>query len=199
MKHAYGLRIFLLIIVALLLASTMLRAGQFSDANSRSIFTDMKAHKVGDLVTVLIVEDARATNTAKDVTKKDNKTDINGGPGAGALDFIPLWGLSAENKNEYQGEGQLEKTGSIRAKMTVKVTSINDNGDLVIEGNRSMIVNADKDALYVTGTIRSLDISPSNTIYSYQIGDAQVSFKGKGQTTNGSRPGYITRIINWIF
>jgi flagellar L-ring protein precursor FlgH len=193
------LRIFLLIIVGVLLASTILRAGQFSDANSRSIFTDIKAHKVGDLVTVLIVEDARATNTAKAVTKKDNKTDINGGPGAGALDFIPLWGLSAENKNEYNGEGQLEKAGSIRAKMTVKVTSINDNGDMVIEGNRTMLVNADKEALYLQGTVRSRDISPSNTIYSYQIADAQVSFKGKGQTDTGTRPGYITRLINWIF
>lgn len=193
------LRIFLLIIVGVLLASTILRAGQFSDANSRSIFTDIKADKVGYLVTVLIVEEARATNTAKAFTKKDNKTDINGGPGAGALDFIPLWGLSAENKNEYNGEGQLEQAGSIRAKLTVKVTSINDNGDMVIGGNRTMLVNADKEALYLNGTVRTRDTSSSNTICSYQKANAQVSFKGKGQTDTGARPFCITRLIKWIF
>jgi flagellar L-ring protein FlgH len=193
------LRIMLLIIVGIMLVSTVLRAGPFTDANSRSLFTDIKAHKVGDLVTVLIVEDARASNSAKATTKKDNKTDISGGPGSGFLDFIPLWGLSAENKNEYQGEGQVEKSGSIRAKMTVKVVAVNDNGDLVIEGNRAILVNADKEALFLSGTVRSKDVSPANTIYSYQIGDAQVSFKGKGQTNTGARPGMLTRIINWIF
>lgn len=183
----------------LTLLTSVLQAGQFNQARSQSLFTDIKAGRVGDLITVLIIEDARASNRSKAVTKKDNKIEAAGGPGAGTLDFIPLWGISGENKNEFDGEGQLEKSGSIRAKMTVRVIGINDNGDLSIEGSRVIGVNSDKETLFLTGIVRTRDISPSNTIYSYQIADAQVSIKGKGQTHDGARPGLLTRVINWIF
>jgi flagellar L-ring protein precursor FlgH len=172
---------------------------QFNDARSRSLFADIKAHNVGDLLTVMIVEDARASNTAKNITKKDHKVEASGGPGSGTFDFIPLWGISGENKNDFSGEGQLQKAGSIRAKMTIKVIAVNDNGDLVIEGSRVMDVNSDKETLFLSGIVRQKDISPYNSVYSYQIGDAQVSFKGKGQTHDGARPGLLVRFFNWIF
>jgi flagellar L-ring protein precursor FlgH len=187
------------IVFAFLLIEKTSGAAQFDQAKSQSIFTDIKGHKVGDLITVLIVEDARASNRAKTITKKDNKIEAKGGPGSGTFDFIPLWGISGENKNEFDGEGQLEKAGSIRAKMTVKVIALNENGDLVIEGSRVISVNADKETLFLSGIVRQRDVSPSNTIYSYQVGDAQVSFKGKGQTHDGARPGLFVRILNWIF
>jgi flagellar L-ring protein FlgH len=190
---------FLLLILITLSLPAISPAVQFESAKSRSLFTDIKAHQIGDLITVLIVEDARASNTAKAITKKDNKLDASGGPGLGKLSFIPLWGISGENKNEFDGEGQLQKAGSIRAKMTVKVIALNENGDLVIEGSRIIGVNADKETLFLSGIVRQRDVSPSNAIYSYQIGDAQVSFKGKGQTHDGARPGIFTRLINWIF
>ncbi len=192
------LRIFLSI-MAFLLIVPKVNSANFEEAKSKSLFTDIKACKVGDLVTVLIVEDARASNKAKATTKKDNKIEATGGPGAGFLDFIPMWGISGENKNEYNGEGGLEKAGSVRAKMTVSVIAVKDNGDLAIEGNRLMNINSDKETLYLSGVVRQKDISAANTIFSYQIGDAQVSFKGKGQTHDGARPGFFARILNWIF
>jgi flagellar L-ring protein FlgH len=182
-----------------LLIPVLAQGVQFNDARNRSLFTDIKAHNVGDLLTVLIVEDARASNTAKNVTKKDHKLDASGGPGSGTFDFIPLWGISGENKSEFNGEGQVQKAGSIRAKMTIKVIAVNENGDLVIEGSRAMLVNADKETLFLTGVVRQKDVAPNNSVYSYQIGDAQVSFKGKGQTHDGARPGLLARIFNWIF
>jgi len=186
-------------IIMTLIFPAALHAGNFNDARSRSLFTDIKANRVGDLLTVLIVEDAKASNSAKTVTKKDSKVETGGGPGSGQLDFIPMWGFSGENKSEYDGEGQVQKSGSVRAKMTVKVIAVNDNGDLIVEGNRLLAVNADKETLFLSGIVRPRDVSPFNTIYSYQIGEAQVSFKGKGQTHDAARPGIFVRIINWIF
>jgi flagellar L-ring protein precursor FlgH len=174
-------------------------ATDFDDAKSKSIFTDIKACKVGDILTVLIVEDARASNKAKSSAKEEGKNDMTLGPGMGFLDFIPLWGYSADIKNEYAGDGQLEKAGSVRAKMTVNIIAVKENGDLVIEGNRVLSINADKETLFLSGVVRQRDVSPYNSIYSYQIADAQVSFKGKGASNDAARAGIITRIINWIF
>lgn len=192
---------FSLILIAAALSVGPAGAETFNEANRKSLFTDIKAHKVGDLLTVLIVEDARASNKAKATTKKESSAETSGGPGVGGglWKYIGVWGLSGEAKSEYDGEGRLEKTGSITAKMTVVVVGVNDNGDLSVEGSRVMSINADKETLFLSGLVRQKDISSNNTVYSFQIADAQVSFKGKGQTHDGSRPGIFTRIINWIF
>jgi len=186
-------------LISILFLSAAAQAVQFNEAKNRSLFSDIKAHNIGDLITVLIVEDAKASNAAKTSTSKDHKVEAGGGPGTGPFDFIPLWGMSGENKNDFTGEGQIQKSGSIRAKMTVKVIGLNDNGDLVIEGNRIIDVNADKETLFLSGVVRQRDVSPTNSVFSFQIGDAQVSFKGKGQSHDASRPGILARFFNWIF
>ncbi|MEE9554273.1 MAG: flagellar basal body L-ring protein FlgH [candidate division Zixibacteria bacterium] len=174
-------------------------ADTFGEAKSKSLFTDIKAHTVGDLLTVLIVEDARASNKAKVTTKKKSRAETSGGPGIGGIDFFAQWGMSGENSNEFDGEGRLEKNGSIRAKIAVRVISVYENGDLAVEGSRVMSINADKETLFLSGIVRQKDISSENTIYSFQVADAQISFKGKGQTHDGARPGFFSRLINWIF
>jgi flagellar L-ring protein precursor FlgH len=100
---------------------------------------------------------------------------------------------------QFDGQGQTEKTGLIRAKLTASVTEIRDNGDLVIEGNRNVTINNEQETLFLNGVVRSRDISQDNTIYSYQIGDARISTKSKGAITDGQRPGFVTRLLNWIF
>ena len=188
-----------IISVLVILTAGFVKADTFGEARGKSLFTDIKAHKTGDLLTVLIVEDARASNKAKATTKKQTKAETSGGPGIGGIDFFAQWGMGGESKNEFDGEGRLEKNGSIRAKMTVRVISVYENGDLAVEGNRVMSINADKETLFLSGIVRQKDISTDNSVFSYQIADAQISFKGKGQTHDGARPGFFTRLVNWIF
>ncbi len=192
-------RLILLSVLPFLMTSSIAIGDTFTEAKSKSMFTDIKAHKIGDLITVFIVEDASASNKAKATTKKSTKGEVAGGPGMGGLKFFAPFGMSAEDKNEFDGEGRLEKNGSIRAKMTVRIIGISENGDLIIEGSRVMNINSDKETLHLSGIVRVKDVTSENTIYSYQIADAQVSFNGKGQTHDAARPGLITRIVNWIF
>ncbi len=170
-----------------------------NEAKQRSLFTDVKAHKVGDLITVLIVEDSRAANKAKTSTQKKTDASTSGSAGIGPLDFIPAWGASGGDEIQFDGQGQTEKAGLIRAKMTVSVIHIRENGDLVIEGTRAVTINDEQELLFLSGVVRSRDISQDNTIYSYQIADAQISTKSKGGITEGHRPGIFTRLLNWLF
>ncbi|UCC78324.1 MAG: flagellar basal body L-ring protein FlgH [Candidatus Zixiibacteriota bacterium] len=174
-------------------------AGPFDEANSKSLYTDIKAHKIGDILTVIISENARASNKAKSITKKSTTASVEGGPGIGGLDFFAPFGMAAENESEFDGEGRTEKDGSLTARMTVKVVGINPNGDLLVEGHRILDINNDQETLFLSGIVREKDITPANTIYSFQIGDAEISYKGKGQSHDGSRPGFFTRLVNWLF
>jgi flagellar L-ring protein FlgH len=169
------------------------------DITQRSLFTDVKAHKVGDLVTVLIVEDSRASNQAKTSTQKKTDAKTSGTAGVGPLRFIPSWDASGGDEIQFDGQGQTEKTGLLRAKLTATVVEVKENGDLAIEGNRVVTINNEEETLFLTGVVRPRDITQENTIYSYQIGDAHVSTKSKGAITDGHRPGFFTRLINWVF
>ncbi|MCP4633578.1 MAG: flagellar basal body L-ring protein FlgH [candidate division Zixibacteria bacterium] len=171
----------------------------FSKAANVSLFSDHKARKVGDLLTVFIVESSQATHSAKTVTKKNHKTEASGGPGSGALSLLPNFGFSGEGKNEYDGQGSTIKSGSLKAQMSVKVIAIKDDGNLIIEGSRVIGVNEDQEALALKGEIRPQDIMENNTIYSYNIANADIQYKGKGVVNTGARPGIIARFFNWLF
>ena len=83
--------------------------------------------------------------------------------------------------------------------MSVTVVAVRNNGDLVIEGTRIIGISNDKEILTLTGVVRAKDISADNSIDSYLIADAEISYTGKGVATTGSRPGFFTRILSWLF
>jgi len=166
---------------------------------SGSLFTDIKAHDVGDIITVKIYEDAQASNLSETNTSKEGKFETSGGPGIGSLDFIPLFGASGENKNEYKGTGNNARAGNLKARMTVRVVALRNNGDLVVEGNRLITINNDTETLTLSGIVRPQDVGSDNTVDSYNIADAQIAYRGKGPATTASRPGIVIRFLNWIF
>jgi flagellar L-ring protein precursor FlgH len=190
---------FLAVLVLALLLPFSLKAQDKLHIGAPSLYTDVKAHQVGDLLTIQIFEDASAENQTNTETKKSNTTDISGGPGVGPLDFIPLFGVSGQGKSDYKGEGSTDRATRLRARMTARVTGITSNGDLLIEGRRVVGVNDDKEALTLTGVVRPMDVAADNTVPSYVIADAQIIYNGRGPSGTGARPGLIVRLINWLF
>jgi flagellar L-ring protein precursor FlgH len=194
-----NLKRLLILLAALLLLPFSLKVRGQDFGKSQSLFSDIKAHKVGDVLTILVSEQNRATNQVETKTEKSTQISTSGGPGIGSLDFIPMFGGSADNSNKFDGKGENLRSGTIRARITVTVVSVKENGDLLIEGHRIIGINGDEESIYVSGTVRTKDITPDNTIESYLIGDAEISYNGKGNATSASRPGFFTRLINWIF
>ncbi|UCC43446.1 MAG: flagellar basal body L-ring protein FlgH [Candidatus Zixiibacteriota bacterium] len=191
-------RILILLAVLLLLPFSLKIRGQ-DFGKSQSLFSDIKAHRVGDILTVLIVEQNRASSQVESKTEKEGEASLKGGPGLGPLDFIPLFGADAKMKKDFEGKGENLRTGSVRAKMSVTVIEVRPNGDLVIEGSRVLGISGDKETLNLSGVVRTKDIKPDNSIESYLIAEAHVTYTGKGNTNTGARPGLISRIVNWIF
>lgn len=191
-------RILLILAALLLLPFTIkLYGGDFGQA--QSLFTDIKAHQVGDILTVLIYEQNNASSKVENKTEKSTKSSVSGGPGIGTLDFIPLFGADGENKNSFDGKGENTRNGSLRAKMSVTVIDVRENGDLIIEGSRTLGISGDRETLTLNGVVRQKDITPDNTIDSYLIADAEIHYTGKGSSNTASRPGFVTRFFNWLF
>ncbi|HOD65424.1 MAG TPA: flagellar basal body L-ring protein FlgH [candidate division Zixibacteria bacterium] len=192
------LKALIILLILLLLPYSLKLKGQ-DFGQSRSLFTDVKANRVGDLLTVLIYENNTAQQNAQTKTEKSTEASTSGGPGVGSLDFIKLFGADAKNESTFDGKGSNSRNGSLRARMSVTVVEVRANGDLVIEGSRTIGINGERETLHLAGVVRQKDVTPQNTVDSYLIGDAEIHYTGKGSLNSGTRPGIFTRIINWLF
>jgi flagellar L-ring protein FlgH len=191
-------RIIIITIILLLLPFALrLHGGDFGQ--STSLFSDIKAHRVGDILTVDIYENTQATNKAESKTEKSAEFSASTGPNSGLLGFIPLFSGQTANSNTFDGKGENLRNRNLRARMSVTVTAVKENGDLVIEGSRSVGISNDRETMTLSGVVRQRDISPENSVDSYLIADAQISYRGKGVISDGSRPGLLMRLLNWIF
>lgn len=168
----------------------------FNTSNSDSMFSDYKARKVGDLVTVLIIEQAQARQSADSSAGSDNNYGI--GPGGGALaDLIPLLRFSYDN--QFNASGGTSRGGSITAKLTTRVTDLYDNGTMRIEGKQTIVINEEEQEIIISGIVRSRDIDQENTVISSLVADSQIEFTGTGIIGDEQSPGIITRFFNWLF
>ena len=166
---------------------------------SASLFSDIKAHRVGDILTVLVYESANASSQNEIKTEKSGEFSTTGGPGHGTLRFIPFFSAAGSNENSFDGKGENLRSQVLRSKMSVTVVGIKDNGDLIIEGSRTIGISKDKETMTLTGIVRQKDVKSNNTIESYLIADAEISYTGKGATNDVSRPGIVMRFLNWLF
>jgi len=194
-----NLRRIILILLALLLLPFTLKLQSQDFGRGQSLFTDLKAHNVGDILTVLIYEQSQATNQVESKNEKSSSASVAGGPGVGPLDFIPLFGADTKTDYQHDGKGESIRKGSLRAKMSVTVVAVKQNGDLVLEGTRVVGVSKEKETLALSGVVRAKDVTAQNTIDSYLIADAEIHYTGKGNQSTAARPGIISRIIGWIF
>jgi flagellar L-ring protein precursor FlgH len=161
-----------------------------------SLFEDKKARRPGDLVTVIIVEQAQARQTARTDSGKDSEVSI--GPGGGVLaDLIPL--LRMGGGDSFSADGSTTRGGSLTAKITTKVMETYANNTMLIEGRQKIVVNGEEQEIVLTGLVRGEDVAPDNTVLSTFVADAEISFVGTGVVGDKNKPGIITRLFNWLF
>jgi flagellar L-ring protein precursor FlgH len=160
-----------------------------------SLVSDKRAHNIGDLVTIIVLEKANASQQAS--TSSDKDSGVNAGPGLGLLDFIPL--LRVNTNNNATAKGSTVRAGRIEAELTAKIISITDTGNFVVRGEQKVIINDEEQTIVVSGIVRPEDIQKDNTVLSTYIADATIEYKGEGTVGAAQSTGILTRIFNWLF
>jgi flagellar L-ring protein precursor FlgH len=163
-----------------------------------SLYTDLKATDVGDVLTIIILEKTMASHSSGLDTEKESRF-FTEGSGTGPMDFVNPFSLSANIGREHEGRGTTDRQGSIVGRMAATVVGVTPNGNLEIEGKREIAINDEKEILTITGTVRPQDISTDNVVYSTDIANTQIAYKGKGMVNSGNKPGIISRIVSFFF
>jgi flagellar L-ring protein precursor FlgH len=164
-----------------------------------NLFSDQRAIKVDDIVTILIVESAKAGSESATNTGKTQSFGVESAGGSGLMRLLPQFSASGGAKIGYDGQGNTSREGSLEATISARVIKVLDNGNLVIEGSKVVEVNEEKGIIKISGMIRPLDIQQNNIVYSSSIADAQITYSGKGVANTAQRPGILARIMNWLF
>lgn len=186
----------LLAFVTLWVVSVTASAGSLWNGGE-SLFSDRKARRVGDLVTMIIVERAQATQSATTEAGKDGSVQIGPISLADVVPVIPP--ISASGGDSLRSQGSTTRGGSLNARMTAQVVEVLPNGNLVIEGRQTIIVNGEEQVIIVSGKVRPQDIAPDNTVLSTFVADASIAYYGTGPVGDKQQPGLLTRLFNWLF
>jgi flagellar L-ring protein precursor FlgH len=172
-----------------------------------SLFFDKRARRVNDIVTIVVDESAVGGNNASTDTSRDTSTT------AGITSLLGLESsilarnakmgssinLGGTSSNSLKGTGKTTRDGSLTATISARVMNILDNGNFVIEGRRQLTINEEDQYLILTGIIRPDDITSDNVIKSQYIADAKIVYTGKGVVDDKMRPGWLTRVVDWVW
>jgi flagellar L-ring protein precursor FlgH len=190
--HSHTARILLSALLMAVVCGPLQAESLYSENTFRPLASDKRAHLPGDALTVVIVESSTATTSADTLLQR--KTDIGVQAGVNQNTHNASLGVN----NNFDGGGTIQRTGKMLAQMTVTVTSVTSNGDLQVSGEQLLDINGDKQKIKVEGRVRSLDISDTNTVFSYRLADAKISYLGDGDLANHQQQSFWSRFFNWV-
>jgi flagellar L-ring protein precursor FlgH len=152
-------------------------------------------------VTVRVQELASAKRSADTQIDRDGRIDFGGDVGnlvrnMGGIDPDKLMNL--RSGTSHDASGQTSRRDDVRFNVAATVTKVLPNGNLFLEGHRVVLVNDEEHHFYISGVARPADIETDNSIASIQLADAQVEFVGDGVMSEGQKPGWLTRVLNFI-
>jgi flagellar L-ring protein precursor FlgH len=149
---------------------------------------DRSAARIGDSLTVLIYESAKASKSSLHGSHKTTRV-----TGAASTSLTKTHRAQASLVGEFDGAGQTSRSDQVVASISVVVTDILGNGDLQVAGQQSMLVNGGRTLIRVSGRVRPSDIGQDNTVLSSRIADANIVYDGMGF---GERPGILARVLD---
>ena len=175
--------------------SNLLAQGYFS----ASLFADHRAKKVGDVVTVLVVEYSSASSSADSKTNKNSNHGYSLNGGSGPQSSLPMYGLRAQGKGSFDNQAATSRSGRLTGKISATITEITPSGNLIISGERLTKVNGEEERMTITGSVRPEDVNADNTVYSFNVANANISYNGRGLVDRGHKPGIFVRFLQWLF
>lgn len=165
------------------------------------IIRNQKAQKVGDLLTVLIIENATANSEANTETTRKSTMEMKADLllGKQALEQKGNIDGNSDYTSKFTGEGKTDRSGQLQATVQAVVEEVLPNGTLFVRGRKVITVNNEDSEVELTGFVRSDDIRIDNTVMSDKLADARIRYIGNGVIADKQRVGWGTRLIDFIW
>lgn len=171
------------------------------DGISKPMYSDKRASRVGDLITIVVQENTtaskdNATSTSKKSSMDAAITAFLYSPAASGLltkgGTLPA--LKYNAAHTFDGGGTIKNAEQIIAQVTVRVIDVLPNGNMLVEGTRETSFSGEKQNIILHGLVRPDDVAANNTVFSYNVADAKIQIIGRGTISDSQRKGWFTKI-----
>ncbi len=186
-------------------------AGSIFGQGDNPLFSDHKAMNVNDIVTVVISETAKSSNSGSRNLSKNDTTKLGAGlfsnttatgqvaSAAASLNGYTGVGFDASTTNSFKGAGSATKNASFTTTVSARVVKVLKNGNYFISGKREILIDNQKQIVQISGVIRPYDIDQYNKITSAQISDAKILYKTQGDVDRATEQGWGTKAIQAVW
>ena len=171
----------------------------FSAAMANSLYSDVKARRVGDIITVTLAENTNASKSAGTSSSKESTVDVQPILGLGGSPVLigkEAIQLGIDGSNEFSGDAQASQSNSLQGSISVTVVEVLSNQNLVIRGEKWLTLNNGDEYIRLTGVIRPADIAPTNDIESTKIANARIQYSGTGSFARAQEKGWLSTFFS---
>ena len=167
------------------------------------LFENTVARRVGDTLTIRLVESIDATKSSSTTTSKSTSVELPGPTIGGrpvTVNGVEVLAAGVDNSTGFDGSGSSRQSNSISGDITVTVAKRWQNGNLFVRGEKWITINQGREYVRVSGIVRAVDIEPDNTVPSTKIADARITVAGRGPLADANAPGILARFFNspWL-
>lgn len=170
----------------------------YHDNQNMELFSDARAHRVGDILTIALVESTQASKKASTSTSKKDKADLAAPTilGKGLTINGNSASLGLDGERTFDGNGSSSQSNQLTGSITVTVAERLSNGNLIIRGEKWLTINQGQELVRISGIVRPQDISPDNSVPSTRVADARISYTGRGTLADANTRGWLSRFFN---
>jgi flagellar L-ring protein FlgH len=170
----------------------------YADQQSMELFADPRAHRVGDILTITLVESTQASKKAATSTSKKNGNNITAPSLLGH--GLKIGGRTADSSlasnNSFDGDGTSSQSNQLNGEITVTVAQRLSNGALVVQGEKWLTINQGEELVRISGIVRPQDIGNDNIVVSSRVADAKIEYVGKGTLADSNTRGWLSRFFD---
>jgi flagellar L-ring protein precursor FlgH len=170
-------------LVALLMASAPVRA--------QSLYADPRAQQTGDMLTIILAEQTSAQRASGYENSSNSR--LGGSSGINSPDINSTFGVNAQFNKSSENSNETVQSDMLQGQLTARVVEVDDTGNLVVEGERRIEVNGVTHLMRVRGFVRPFDVRSDNTLFSYQIANAEIEYRRAGFTRRFIKPGFMAK------
>ncbi|MEW9625453.1 flagellar basal body L-ring protein FlgH [Rhodanobacter geophilus] len=166
----------------------------YHDEQGMELFADPRAHRTGDILTIVLVENTQAVKKANTSTSKTNKDTI-GAPSLLGHTFNKA-SVGIDSDHSFDGGGSSSQSNQLTGNITVTVAQRLGNGNLLVRGEKWLTINQGQELIRITGIVRPQDIGQDNTVPSTRVADAKIAYTGRGTLADANTQGWLSRFFN---
>ncbi len=166
----------------------------YNAATFAGLASDRRARRVGDLLTIRLVERTQARKSATADSSRDGNTKLTL-PDAPPFSYVPAGLTSGGSTQSFKGSGTAAQDNQLSGDITVTVARVLPGGVLAIAGEKRLTLNRGEEQVQLTGLVRMDDLGPDNSVASTRVADARIRYSGTGQIADQSRQGWLARFF----